>query len=287
MKNRIIAITAVALALLCSCKEDEKTPIDTNTYYPSSGFTFAISMGQAEYMSHDILMTALRFVNDSSLWMRGGYPSVSTTSANTYPRTITVDFGSGDTTTLWPETFDNRHRSGQMTISLTDDWRNSGSNMVITANSMKLSEMMTFDGVVEFANRGLFSFQQQQCPAFDMVINNAIIKKYDTSSFKYSATKIYYLTSGDSSATIADDVFKITGTASGVKDTSGIDLNIIGPYYAPHSCLWFREGTAVVTEGSVKKTISYSNSTCSPMAYLQFKVNENAGDMMQRYIDLP
>ena len=287
MKNRIIAISVVALALLCSCKDDEKIPIDTNTYHPSSRFTFSISMGQAESMTNDILITALNFINDSSLWTRSGFPSVSTSSDTSYPRTITIDFGSADTTTLFPETADNRPRSGQMSITLSDHWRNNGSHMVITANSLKLSQMMTFDGVVEFANRGLLYYQQHLYPTFDLVINNATITKYDTSIFNYSATKIYRITKGDSTTTVKDDTFVITGTAEATQDTSAINLEIAGPYSAPHSCFWFREGQAKITEGTVRKTINFFNDRCSPMAILQYRNNDNTGESMQRYIDLP
>lgn len=289
MENRkFIAITVFTFALLCSCKDKETIPIDHNTYYPSSNFSFALSAGQVESMSHDILITSLNFAYDTSLWHISGYPIVTVTSSTGYPRTITVDFGNSDTTTLLHTTIgDLRTRSGILSITLSDDWHNIGAITTITATSLCLSKMMTFTGNIEFANRGLQNFQSGQCYAFDFVTNNATINVNNSTSFQYDATKIYYLTSGDTSTTLTDDVFQIFGSSNATKDSNNIEIEILGPYLAPHSCFWFKSGNASLKENTIKRTLSFENSNCSPIAYIYFKTHEDSPSEMKRYIDLP
>ena len=284
-------MAVLALALLNSCTDKDTVPIDTTTYHPSSVSSFPMSLGQAESMSHDLLITALNFAGDTSLWNIGGFPIVTATSDTSYPRTITIDFGTADTTTLLHTAIgDMRTRSGILSITLTDDWHKSGSNITITATSLRLSGMMTCNGVIEFANRGKHNYLTKQCPFFDFVTNNIIFSKKDGRSFRYSANKIYHMTSGDTTATIYDDVFYISGTSTATQDTNFLSLSISGHYYAPHSCFWFKEGSATISEDKINRTLSFNNTNCSPMANLILVIegyNDTDVVYSNRYIDLP
>ncbi|MBO7540483.1 MAG: hypothetical protein J6T33_02340 [Bacteroidales bacterium] len=286
MKKYIITAIA-ALVLFAACKDDE-IPIDNNTYHPGTGFTFATSMAQAESMSHDILITALRFATDTTLWHRSGYPIVTATSATAYPRTVTVDFGNDDTTTLINETGDIRTRSGIIQIQLNANWHASGATVTINTTNLKLSDMMTISGRMELANRGLHEYFTQQCYTFEYVINDAIVTTKRNDIFKYSSNKIYRLTVGESTPTLNDDVFHITGTASITKDTATATLSIESEYYAPYSCFWYRDGKAKITEGTIERQISFSQKVCSPMAEIIFKPHpQQSPDSVVTYADLP
>ncbi|MBR5029127.1 MAG: hypothetical protein IKX51_07905, partial [Bacteroidales bacterium] len=188
MKNRvIITLAAIVIATLSSCNDKEKIEIDHNTYYPYSQPSFVTSVAQAESMSHDLLTTALEFATDTSLRNFSGYPIVTSTSDTSFPRTISIDFGNSDTTTLLHTSLnDFRTRSGILNVTLSDDWHTTGSNMVITATSLRLSNTMTFTGVLEFANRGTRTYQSKPCYVFDFVTNNATVTKNDGYSFRYS-----------------------------------------------------------------------------------------------------
>lgn len=290
MKNIQLKIAiVVAVATLFSCK-DEEIPVDHNTYYPSGSSTFTVSMGQAESMAHDILRTALYFACDTSLRHFAQYPIVTSTSDTSYPRTITIDFGNTDTTTLLHTPLnDMRIRNGILSITLSDDWHHTGATATVTATSLGLSQLMTFTGVIDFANRGQRSYQSRPCYTFDFVTNNVAVEKKDGFSFKYSATKVYHLLAGDTTQTLDDDIFHISGTASATQDTNNITLEIMGPYSISNPCFWFRSGTARITENTIKWELMFENSTCQPLAYLLFRNNINQDDpnQMRRYIDLP
>ena len=286
MKKYIITAIA-ALVLFAACKDDE-IPIDNNTYHPGTGFTFATSMAQAESMSHDILITALRFATDTTLWHRSGYPIVTATSATAYPRTVTVDFGNDDTTTLINETGDIRTRSGIMQIQLDANWHATGAVLRVNTNNFRLSDKMTFSGRMELANRGLGTHFSQQCQTLEYVINEALVSTTENVNFKYSANKFYYFTVGQSTPTLNDDVFYISGTASIDKDTATATLSIESEYYAPYSCFWYRDGKAKITEGTIERQISFSQKVCSPMAEIIFKPHpQQSPDSVVTYADLP
>jgi len=286
-KTIFLAITVFVAAFLTSC-DDKEIPIDNNTYYPGNNFTFAVSMAQSEAMSHDMLITALRFATDTTLWHRSGYPIVTATSATAYPRTVTVDFGNDDTTTLITETGDIRTRSGILQIQLSANWHANGSELTINANNYRLSNMMTFSGRISFANRGLHNYFSNQCYTFEYVINEALISYNNAEdAIKYSSSKIYHLTVGDGTVTVDDDVFHISGTASIQKDTNFAYLTITSDYYAPYNCFWFRDGDATITEGTIKRTISFTQRTCSPMANIIFKPNPQKPDSVVTFAELP
>ena len=273
MKKYIITVLA-AIVLFGACKDKDETPIDNNTYHPGTGFTFATSMAQAESMSHDILITALRFATDTTLWHRSGYPVVTATSATAYPRTITVDF-------------DIRTRSGILQIQLDATWHATGSSLTINANNYRLSNMMTFSGRIGFANRGLHNYYSNQCYTFEYVINDALISYNNEDVIKYSSSKIYHLTVGDGTVTVNDDVFHIAGTASIQKDTNFAYLTITSDYYAPYNCFWFRDGEAKLTEGTINRKISFTQRTCSPMANIIFIPHPQSPDSVVTYAELP
>ena len=286
MKKYIITVLA-AIVLFGACKDKDETPIDNNTYHPGTGFTFATSMAQAESMSHDILITALRFATDTTLWHRSGYPVVTATSATAYPRTVTVDFGNYDTTALIAETGDIRTRSGILQIQLDATWHATGSSLTINANNYRLSNMMTFSGRIGFANRGLHNYYSNQCYTFEYVINDALISYNNEDVIKYSSSKIYHLTVGDGTVTVSDDVFHIAGTASIQKDTNFAYLTITSDYYAPYNCFWFRDGEAKLTEGTINRKISFTQRTCSPMANIIFIPHPQSPDSVVTYAELP
>lgn len=286
MKKYIITVLA-AIVLFGACKDKDVTPIDNNTYHPGTGFTFATSMAQAESMSHDILITALRFATDTTLWHRSGYPVVTATSATAYPRTVTVDFGNDDTTALIAETGDIRTRSGILQIQLDATWHATGSSLTINANNYRLSNMMTFSGRIGFANRGLHNYYSNQCYTFEYVINDALISYNNEDVIKYSSSKIYHLTVGDGTVTVSDDVFHIAGTASIQKDTNFAYLTITSDYYAPYNCFWFRDGEAKLTEGTINRKISFTQRTCSPMANIIFIPHPQSPDSVVTYAELP
>ena len=286
MKKMIfLAIAVFAAAFLTSC-DDKEIPIDTNTYYPGSNFSYAASIAQCESMSHDILITALRFATDTTLWHRSGYPVVTATSATAYPRTVTVDFGNDDTTALIAETSDIRTRSGILQIQLNANWHANGSSLTVNANNYRLSNMMTFSGRIGFANRGLHDYYSNPCYTFEYVINEALIS-YNNAEYalKYSSSKIYYLTVGESTLTVDDDVFHISGTASIQKDTNFAYLSITSDYYAPYNCFWFRDGEATITEGTINRSIKFRQKTCSPMATIIFY--PHIKDSVITYAELP
>ncbi|MBR0073247.1 MAG: hypothetical protein IJP95_05355 [Bacteroidales bacterium] len=284
---KTLLVAAMALSALCSCNKKEEIPIDHTTYHPGSNFTFAISMAQSESLSHDILITALRFGTDTTLWHRSGYPTVTSSSATSYPRTVTIDFGNDDTTTLVSETGDMRTRSGILNVQIDANWHATGSTVTISTNNLRVSGMITINGRMQFANRGLRNYYGNQVHTFDYIINDALISTNNTDLFKYSASKTYHLTVGQGTPTINDDVFHISGSASMQKDTAIAELTIKSDYYAPYSCFWFRDGKAEITEGTILRQISFSNSNCAPMAEIIFKPHTQKPDSVITYAELP
>ncbi len=273
MKTKIFGITVIAALLLFSCKDDEKTEIDTHTYHPSNNFSLPTSLIQTESFMNDIFQITFKFLADSTLWHRTTYPKVSRNRD-----TIDIDFGSADTTTL-SEVNDIRCRSGRMNIVLNGDWNSDNTTIQIHARDLTLSHMIKINGKIELANKGMHPYNSSQCQTYEFagVMDTITVFGGDTASFIYSSFKTYYLIQGKETPELYDDFYAASGTAQGKwgnKNSFNMETVTDKDFHAPMDCNWFTDGCAKVYvkleqyDVAQQKSISFEKTSCLPHATL-------------------
>jgi hypothetical protein len=101
---------------------------------------------------------------------------------------------------------------------------------------------------------------------FNVVVNGLIVKALGD-SVVWNSTRTRTWTVGENSATKFDDVYEITGTASGTKGSTSFTMVITQPLVRSLSCDWISEGKMdVQPSGKPLRQIDFGNGTCDDQA---------------------
>jgi hypothetical protein len=112
-------------------------------------------------------------------------------------------------------------------------------------------------------NMGLNSFGDSY---FTIVVNGLIIKPTgDSITWNSNRTRVW--TQGDSTQTRLDDVYEITGSASGTKGSTSYTMTIIQPLVRHMDCNWISSGKIELQpSGKPLRAIDYGAGTCDNTA---------------------
>jgi len=187
--------------------------------------------------------------------------TVSPADINTYPKTVVVNFGTG--CTGWYGVT----RSGSITYSLTDKFKNPGS--VVTAafsnykvNGYKLEGNYTVTNSSSIGPGGIIVL-------FNSSVTNGKVTYPDgTTWYSYSGTKSIRQTAGIGSTNYNDYVFAITGAHSYASFTGKtLTDSITTPLVKQVTCKNISAGTVAFTyNGTIKGTLDYGSGTCDSLA---------------------
>lgn len=178
-----------------------------------------------------------------------------------FPNTLTIDFGSGCTDAYGIT------RSGKIIATLTKPMISVGSVTSITLENFKRNGK-AITGTKTITNNGLNSSGH---PVFGIEILNASVETADgIVSWNSSRTREWtegYITP----LNYLDDVYNITGTASGT-NTKGnkFEVEITSPLQIELSCAHITKGVIELTpEDSKTRTLDYGNGDCDDKATLK------------------
>jgi hypothetical protein len=173
------------------------------------------------------------------------------------PKTITIDFGAANCLCN-----DGRYRRGKILVSYTGHYRDSGSVHTITFDAYAVNDRQIM-GSKTVTNMGHNSFGH---PYFSIIVNGLIIKPTgDSITWNSNRTRVW--TQGDSTQTRLDDVYEITGSASGTKGSTNYTMTIIQPLVRHMDCNWISSGKIELQpSGKPLRTIDYGAGTCDNTA---------------------
>jgi len=283
MNFRPIATTGKLIALitiisLASCKKDA-SPITSKN---SNAANLSDSSTAADNAYYDVLNNAfVGFSDNSTVWSESNIRSGKTTTLSTkedgtgtnlscalytiddtvpgeYPKTLTLDFGSGCTSA------DGIIRKGKITYVFSDALLSPGSTATVSFNQYVVNG---------FGIQGAYLITNNSTEQLGLVINtqvtNGIITYPSTLNYHYSANKTYTMTSGASTPfNISDDVYSITGNcAFSSSDGSSLVFNVTTPLVKAVSCHNISKGVvSFVYDQAVDGTIDFGDGTCDNLA---------------------
>lgn len=191
--------------------------------------------------------------------------ATATLDTTTSPRSLTIDFG----TTNCPCTnWDSKNRRGKIIATWTGRYRDAGTvithkteNYYLNDNKLIWNHTATNNGPGTNGNY-TFSVKAENC-------------SYETTdgTFTWNSTRSREWLQGYSTLTPFDDVYLITGSASG-KNRIGDDytINIDEALRKNIGCRWFVSGKITLTSaGKDDRTLDYGSGTCDNKAVLSYR----------------
>jgi len=262
-KLGLVAIALTSSLMFSSCRRDKNNNTDNDTEMASDN---SIS----EFAYNDVG----NIVDDASDKKTGDNLGNYKTSSNcatvthdtvSNPKTITIDFG--PTNCLCN---DGRYRKGQILVSYTGKYRDSGSVHTITFNNYYINNNHVM-GSKQVSNMGKNASNQSY---FNINVNGLIIKA-SNDSVLWTASRVRTWIQGESTQTWGDDIYEITGNGSGQRANGNTwTMNIIQPLVKDLSCNWISEGKIELQPtGKALRTIDFGNGSCDNQATVTINGN--------------
>ncbi len=277
MKKSILLFCAslVLGGMMTSCtKEDLKERAD-NT---AEMVTTASDYSEAENAFEDIFDVVDEaaqqvgdlngFVEEEAADDRGcADVTVERTLPGNFPLTLSLDY-TDDGCTL----NDGRAVSGAITAVFTGRLREAGSIFTITFTDFVL-DGKTINGTKTITNNGLNGDGQL---SYDIVVENGSVLFANGNTVTYITNRTRTWVEGkdtdfenDGMSGILDDVWEITGTASGLnRDGNSYEVNITTPLRRAMNCRWLTAGILELDTDALSSTLSidFGTGTCDDQA---------------------
>ncbi|WP_428331052.1 hypothetical protein [Mucilaginibacter sp.] len=282
-KTIVICMFAVAFGLfLNACKKDSSSTTST-TANEAAGVSVSTSATASEMMYDDAFDIVNQSSEQNSLTVSsiGNTPTLDAINTNAtgsytttagatitvvpanssvFPKTITVDFGTGVTSATGIT------RKGQIIITLTGKIRVAGT--VITAtynnytvNGYKITGTYSLTPHI-VANAGV---------NYNVTVSNGSITFPSGDVATYSGTETFTQTAGIGTASITDDTYEITGNFS-YSNTNGASISgtITTPLVKSADCKDITSGIIAFTYKSINGTLDFGAGTCDNLATVKF-----------------
>lgn len=182
-----------------------------------------------------------------------------------FPRTITVDFGTGCFGT------DNRYRKGKLVILATGRYREEGSVFTITTENYSVDNIQV-EGTKVIRNKGLNKNKQMH---FEVELVNYLITRQDSKTIRYNGkhnrtwiegfeTTLY----SDGIQGVKDDVYSININGSGVSANGrSFTSKSLKDLIARNDCNYITEGILEVTPSNANaRRLDWGTGQCDNLA---------------------
>jgi hypothetical protein len=250
----LLLATAIILTTVTACKKDDNTTTDP-----------AVESSKQALRSQQLMAssfgTALRGAEeadgftDSGVDDRCGSITIVPADPAVFPKTITVDFGSGCTDN------DGKFKSGKVTLTIEKLWE-PGTDVSIEYDNYKE------DGA---SLSGKFTLQNQSTQSagiYTVLAENIQAADANGYTIAYDAAQTFTQTAGHISWwDWTDDVYAITGTINSVL-TNGetVDWTIQTPLVKANNCFWVSAGTGTLNINGLDALVDYGDGTCDNKA---------------------
>lgn len=267
---KYLMVAATVGILLNSCRKKEDEPEDKDT---SAAADNAIAEGyfnDANSISDQAAagnLTSFLTTNNNDE-ERGIMSNCATITHDTSasPRTITIDFG---TTNCLCN--DGRYRRGIINVTYTGHYRDSLSFHTITFNNYFVNDNQVL-GSKTVTNNG---HNNAGHLTYSISVNGSVIKANNGGTVTYTSTRTREWLEGESTNIWSDDVYLITGTASGSSSSgTSYTATIITALKIKLSCHWIVSGKLDLTpSGKPTRTIDWGGGTCDDDATVTINGN--------------
>jgi hypothetical protein len=197
-----------------------------------------------------------------------GCASVTVSPADlvTFPKTITIDFGTTNCTGT-----DGRSRRGVLNITMSGLYRDAGSVITITPSNYFVNDYKV-EGTKTITNSGRNTDGNLE---FAISIVNGIITTPDNDQITWESTRTREWVAGESTSFVThglsgllDDEYLITGSASGTdRDGRDYTATITQALRVALACQWIKEGTIELQPEDLKlRTIDFGAGACDNVA---------------------
>lgn len=266
-KITLFALTALVLTgvYLVSCKKSSASK-DTDVESAQNN-----ALAEAQYNDVTTLVDQAALSGDVIVGVAGGNSgngadgslgsSCATITLDTVssPRSIIIDFGAANCLCK-----DGRNRRGKIIASYTGRYRDAGTVIGITFDGYFVNDNQV-KGTKTVTNQGSNNAGH---PVYKVEVNGQIIKANGGGTITWVSTRQREWVSGFDTSTWLDDVYSITGSASGTNaNGKSYTINITQPLIRKMDCRWFESGVLEVTpENEPTRTLDYGNTGCDPNA---------------------
>jgi len=173
-----------------------------------------------------------------------------------FPRTVVIDFGND-----YCIGNDGRVRNGQIHVTYTGRYRETGTIITMTTANYSVNGYRV-EGVHTVTNLGT-TIQGQL--VYSVEVNGEITSPDSSWSTTWQSNRTRTWIEGQSTPTIWDDVYSITGTTSGInRNDIYFDASIMVPLRAEVSCRWIVSGAVMIQpEGMAIRIVDFGNGECN------------------------
>jgi hypothetical protein len=250
-----------ALVFMSSCRRsDRETNPDTKSSYDLS---LALSSWNDVFRQTDMFTCAVPDLNTKPGW--GAITSCVTITetpappSTAFPKMLTIDFGASDC-----KGPDGALRRGQIQVTLSGNYRDSLTQISIVTHSYYFNDFAV-SGTCTITNNGKNAAGN---PVFNQHIISGNTKYTNGRSVTWDASLTRERIAGDTTATVFDDEYLISGTGSGQSSTGNPFLIYINnPLKFSMSCPWIESGNLYLNpNGLPNRVIDFGNGSCNGKA---------------------
>jgi len=266
--NWLLATTLLMGVFFTACQKDEDSIIESEQLMAAEDQTAANDL----YEDVDEQV-------DQAIETRGGGPDdcpiVTIDPADgSYPRTMTIDFGTEGCTGP-----DGRIRKGQIVVTLTDTLIIPGAVRTATFVDFYVDGAL-IEGTRTLTNQGLSTDGNL---SFSRTVTGGKITFPNGESSNWEASHTMNLVEGANTPTWLDNVWEISGGATGVnRNGRAYTTEILTPLVRKRLCRWTVSGTKILTIDGKVLTIDYGNGDCDRKATV-IGPNGNAREILIRW----
>jgi len=185
-----------------------------------------------------------------------GYCAVLTHDKISSPRTIIIDFGAMNCMCN-----DGRNRHGKILVSYTGNYADSGSVHIITFDQYFVNDHLIMgSNIIE--NKGLNGASQ---PYYSSVIDGKVLKPTVLDTLFYHADHTITWTQGSTTPIWGDDIYQISGTASGRNEFKTFYAATISEPIIKEvlGCRYYNKGKMEMQpQGKALRTIDFGDGSC-------------------------
>ena len=189
-----------------------------------------------------------------------------TNDTTVVPHMLTINFGTTNCMCL-----DGRNRRGIINVSYSGKYRDSASthtiiftNYFVNDNEIKGSKTVTNNGHNSAGHL-----------TYSISVTGTIIKANGGGTITWASTRTREWIAGENTLTWADDVYLITGSASGTSAAgNAFSINITKALRKEIGCPHFVSGTVTITpSGKATRVLDYGNGSCDDNATVTINGN--------------
>lgn len=259
----VLSIAALALVLNACRKEKE---VDKDTSVASDNNMAEYAFNEVTSISDAAANGYLVFTNYKSemdTTVLGCATIISDTTVS--PRQLIVDYGPSNCTCG-----DGRTRRGKIITTYTGRYRDAGTVITHSFSNYYVNDHQV-TGTKTVTNMGLNGSGH---PYYNIYVNGSVIKP-SGGTITWTSTRVREWLQGYTTLTLADDVYLITGSASGTNAAGqSYSASISSPLRIELTCPRIVSGTINFTpSGKPTRTIDYGSGACDNQATVTINGN--------------